>query len=175
MPTMSWRRRLAMELATCRSGRSGGASGSPTLGNGRLRAENFATAFRGGNGAPLGDQEAVGGDAHRGVVVEAAPTSPFEVAEPHLLLEILVVALDAPAHHGDVDQAVEGDVRAAITLMRCSSATWRASTWLAPSRPWATRSAAIPRARLVCSPRRGRVHARAQSASTRVQLSLRAT
>ena len=98
---------LAMELGTCRSGRSGGASGSPTRGKGRLREEDFAAPFRGGNGAPLGDQEAVGGDAHGGVMVEAAPASSFEVAEPDLLLELLIVALDAPAHHGDVDEAVE--------------------------------------------------------------------
>src|SRR6476661_4170060 len=107
---MRRRRMLAMELATCRSGRSGGAAGSPTRGKGRLREENFAARVRGGNGAPLGDQEAVGCDAHGGVMVEAAPTSPFEVAEPHLLLEALIAALDAPAHHGDVDAAGAGDV-----------------------------------------------------------------
>ena len=98
---------LTMELGTCRSGRSGGASGSVTRGKGRLREENFAARVRGGNGAPLGDQEALGCDAHGGVMVEAAPTSPFEVAEPDLLLEVLVVALDAPAQFSDVDQLAE--------------------------------------------------------------------
>jgi hypothetical protein len=73
---------VVMELATCPSGRSGGASGSVTRGKGRLREEDLAALLRGGNGAPLGDQEAVGCDANRGVVVEAAPTSPFEVPEP---------------------------------------------------------------------------------------------
>ena len=33
---------------------------------------------------------------------------PFEVAEPDLLLELLVIALDAPAQLGEVDQAAEG-------------------------------------------------------------------
>src|SRR6476660_10132808 len=69
MPTMRRRRMLAMELGTCRSGRSGGASRSVTWGKGRLREENFAERVRGGNGAPLGDQEAVGCDAHGGVMV----------------------------------------------------------------------------------------------------------
>src|SRR6202165_6166563 len=109
MPTMSCRRMLAMELAMCRSGRRGGACGLPTRGNGRSRENDSAAPLRGGNAAPFGDQEAVGCDAHGGVVVEAAPSSPFEVAEPHLLLEILVVALDAPAHHGDVDETIERD------------------------------------------------------------------
>jgi hypothetical protein len=50
-----------------------------------------------GDRLPLGDQESVGRDAQRGVVVEAAPSSPFEMPEPDLLLELLIVALDALA------------------------------------------------------------------------------
>src|SRR4249919_1510280 len=65
--------------------------------------------LRGGNRLPLGDQEPVGCDAQRGVVVEAAPSSSFEVAEADLLLEFLVIALDAPAQLGKVDQTTEGD------------------------------------------------------------------
>src|SRR5436190_674478 len=42
--------------------------------------------------------------------------------------------------------------------MRCSATTKRASISLPPSHPSATRSAAIPRARCACSPRRGRAH-----------------
>jgi hypothetical protein len=33
----------------------------------------------------------------------ASPSSSFEVAESHLLLELLVVALDAPAQLGEID------------------------------------------------------------------------
>jgi hypothetical protein len=33
--------------------------------------------------------------------VEAAPSSPFNMAEPDLLLELLVIALDAPAQFGE--------------------------------------------------------------------------
>jgi hypothetical protein len=34
------------------------------------------------------------------MVVEATPTSPFEMTEPDLLFEILIIALDAPAQLG---------------------------------------------------------------------------
>ena len=53
-----------------------------------------------GNRLPFGDQESVGRDAQRGVVVEATPTSAFEMPEPDLLFEILIIALDAPAQLG---------------------------------------------------------------------------
>jgi hypothetical protein len=36
-------------------------------------------------------------------MVETSPVAPFVVAKPDLLLEVLVVALDGPAHFGDVD------------------------------------------------------------------------
>jgi hypothetical protein len=42
-------------------------------------------------------------------MVEAAPPSSFIVAEPDLLLEVLIVALDAPAQLGDIDQSAEQD------------------------------------------------------------------
>jgi hypothetical protein len=44
------------------------------------------------------------------VVVEASPSAPFEMPEPDLLLEFLVIALDAPAQLGEVDQRAEGSV-----------------------------------------------------------------
>ena len=40
----------------------------------------------------------------RGVMMEASPAAPFVVPEPHLLLEVLVVALDPPAHLGHADE-----------------------------------------------------------------------
>src|SRR5712691_4480091 len=42
-------------------------------------------------------------------MVEAAPSAPFIVPEPDLLLELLIVALDAPTQFGGVDQSTEGD------------------------------------------------------------------
>src|SRR5437879_5911940 len=43
-------------------------------------------------------------------MMEAAPAAPFEMAEPDLLLEFLIVALDAPAQFGEVNQTMEGNV-----------------------------------------------------------------
>jgi len=45
----------------------------------------------------LGDGEAVGGDAEAGVVMEASPTSAFEMTEAEILFEFLIVAFDPPA------------------------------------------------------------------------------
>jgi hypothetical protein len=42
--------------------------------------------------------------------MEAAPASSFEVVEADLLLEVLIVALDAPAQLGPFDQTRPGDV-----------------------------------------------------------------
>ena len=44
------------------------------------------------------------------MVVEAPPTAAFEVSKPDLLLELLIVALDAPAPLRCVDQIRKGDV-----------------------------------------------------------------
>src|SRR6202163_4174081 len=105
---MSLRRMVAIEFGMCRSGRKGGSSGSVTVGYDKLREQRCGTRSRGGNRLPLGDQESVGRDAQRGVMVEAAPSAPFIMAEPDLLLEFLIVALDAPAQLGEIDQRPEG-------------------------------------------------------------------
>src|SRR5262245_3210565 len=44
------------------------------------------------------------------MVVEPTPSSSFEVAEPHLLLELQIVVLDAPAQLRVIDQATQADV-----------------------------------------------------------------
>ena len=36
--------------------------------------------------------------------MEATPAAPFVVTEPDLLLEVLIVALDAPAQLGQIDE-----------------------------------------------------------------------
>src|SRR3982751_5171059 len=100
---------VATEFGTCRSGRIGGASGSITRGKGNRR-ELRGGRRRGGNPGPFGDQEAIGGDAQTGMVVEAAPAAALVVPEPKFLLELLVVALDAPSELGEFDQALEGDI-----------------------------------------------------------------
>ena len=59
---------------------------------------------RGGNRFPLGDQESVGGYAECGVMMESAPASALVMAKTEFLLEVLVIAFDAPAQLGGVDQ-----------------------------------------------------------------------
>ena len=43
-------------------------------------------------------------------MVEAAPSAPFEMAEANLLFEFLVIAFDAPARLGGIDELSERDV-----------------------------------------------------------------
>ena len=101
---MSRWRMVAIEFGTCRSGRKGGSSGSVTVGYGKFREQPGRARSRGGNCLRFGDQETVGGDAHGGVMVKAEPSASFEMPEADLLLEFLIVALDAPAQLGGVDQ-----------------------------------------------------------------------
>src|SRR6478609_12240676 len=42
-------------------------------------------------------------------MMEAAPAASLVVTEPDLLLELLIVALDAPAQLGQIDQPLEAD------------------------------------------------------------------
>src|SRR5207342_3891593 len=104
------RRMVAIEFGMWRSVRSGGPAGSITVGNGKFFEQPGGTRSTGGNHLSLGDQESIGRDAQRGVVMEAAPSAAFEMAEADLLLEFLIVALDAPAQFGDVDEITEGSV-----------------------------------------------------------------
>ena len=45
----------------------------------------------------LGEDKTVCRDGKRGVVMKAAPAAAIEMVQPELLLQFLVVALDAPA------------------------------------------------------------------------------
>src|ERR1700694_5631647 len=107
---MSLRRIVAIEFGMCRSGRNGGSSGSVTVGYGRVGGKSGGKISRGGNRLLFGDQESVRRDAHRGMMVEATPPASFVVPEPDLLLELLIIALDAPPQLGGVDQIAEGVV-----------------------------------------------------------------
>src|ERR1700751_3809964 len=64
----------------------------------------------GGNGAAFGDQEAVGGDAECGVMVEAAPPAPFIITKAEFLFELLVVTLDPPSQLCQINQSVEREI-----------------------------------------------------------------
>ena len=50
----------------------------------------------------LTHQEAIRRNAQRGMVMEAAPVAALEVVEAKLLLQFLIVPLDAPAHLDDL-------------------------------------------------------------------------
>jgi hypothetical protein len=39
--------------------------------------------------------------------MEATPSTPFKMPEPDLLLELLIIALDAPAQFGALDEIAE--------------------------------------------------------------------
>jgi hypothetical protein len=43
-------------------------------------------------------------------MMETAPAAPFKMAEPDLLLELLIVPLDAPAQFGEIDKTTESNV-----------------------------------------------------------------
>src|SRR5215210_3900762 len=110
--TVSLRRMVAIEFGTCRSGRIGGAAGAITRGKANRR-ELWGGRSRGGNSHPFGDQEAPGSHrphAQTGMVVEAAPAAPLVVPEPEFLLELLVIAFDAPPELGKFDHPLEANV-----------------------------------------------------------------
>src|ERR1700738_1199846 len=44
------------------------------------------------------------------MVMEASPASALEVSQSKLLLQLLIVTLDAPAQLGQVDETLKGDV-----------------------------------------------------------------
>lgn len=92
-------RNVAIEVGMWRVVLSGGAARAVILGNARFLEALGGRRFRGGNRLPFGDQESVCGDAERGVMVEAAP---FEMSETEFLLELLIIALDAPAQFGEI-------------------------------------------------------------------------
>ena len=103
-------RSVLIEFGMWRCERSGSASGSITRGNGRSRAAPGAGRSRGGESLLLGDQEAVGGDAKAGMMVEAAPAAAFVMTEADLLPEVLIVALDPPTQLGLIDQLLKADI-----------------------------------------------------------------
>ena len=99
---------VAIEFGTCRSGRIGGGCGSITRGKANRRELRDGRP-RGGNPHPFGNEKAISRDAQTGMVVEAAPAAALVVPEPQFLLELLVVAFDAPPELGKFNQAREAD------------------------------------------------------------------
>ena len=43
-------------------------------------------------------------------MMEAAPATPLKVSEPDFLFQLLIIALDAPAQFGQIDQTGEANI-----------------------------------------------------------------
>jgi hypothetical protein len=93
---------VAMDSGTCRSGRTGSAPRDETFGYARGLEEG--QRLRGEMRQPLRGKKRVRRNTERGVMVETPPASPFKMIEPQLVLQLLVVPLDAPAQHRELDQ-----------------------------------------------------------------------
>jgi hypothetical protein len=63
-----------------------------------------------GKKTPLGDEEAIGGDAQGGMMMEAAPATALIVIEPDFLFQLLVIALNAPSAFSGGHQILERGV-----------------------------------------------------------------
>ena len=94
-------RMVLMELAVCRSGRTGRAARDEVLGSAARAGapesilRSFFTSTDGGK--PTAHQGGVRGDAQARMMMEAAPAAPFVMTQSYLLLKFLIVPLDPPA------------------------------------------------------------------------------
>src|SRR3954452_12560292 len=98
---------VAIELGTCRSGRTGSAPRLEACGERRCLDPLADEALLRGEKAALGDQKAVGCDAQAGMMMKAAPVAALVVAKAEFLLELLVVPLDPPARLGSLHEALQ--------------------------------------------------------------------
>jgi len=67
--------KVVIDVGSCRSGRIGGAAGSLTFGYSRKRASRCATISAKGKKPAFPNQKRVCRDAHRRVMMKAAPTA----------------------------------------------------------------------------------------------------
>jgi hypothetical protein len=99
--------KVVIDVGLCRSGRIGGAAGSFTSGYSRKRASRCATISAEGKKPAFPDQKRVCRNAHRRVMMKAAPTSHFVIPQPDSL-EFFVIAFDRPTAFGCVNQPSQG-------------------------------------------------------------------
>src|ERR1700760_4186798 len=97
---------LAIELGTCRSGRTGGPPRLGACGQRRCFDPPADETRLRGKKAALGDQKAVGCDAQASMMMKPAPVAALVMAEAELLLELLVIPLDPPARLGNPHEAL---------------------------------------------------------------------
>src|ERR1700753_637330 len=98
---------LAIELGTCRSGRTGGPPRLEACGSRRWFDPPADETLVRGEKAALGDQNAAGCDAQAGMMMKPAPVAALVMAEAELLLELLVIPLDPPARLGHPHEALQ--------------------------------------------------------------------
>jgi hypothetical protein len=107
--------------------------------SGDLESEMAGTG-RGGKTVPLGRQEPISCNTERCVMVEPAPVAAFKVAQPQLLLQLLIIPFDNPAVFSHFDQSFYSDTTLGL------SAGGR-------SPPPNDRSSLLPYHHRVCCPR----------------------
>ena len=94
---------VTSDVGLCRSGRIGGAAGSPTSVYSSKRASRCATISAEGKKPAFPDQKRVCRNRHRRVMMKAAPTAHFVISQPNRL-EVFIIAFDRPTPFGGVDQ-----------------------------------------------------------------------
>src|SRR6201991_1799985 len=97
---------LAIELGTCRSGRTGSPPRLEACGSRRCFDPPADETLLRGEKAALGDQKTVGCDAQAGMMMKPAPVAALVMAKAELLLELLVIPLDPPARLGNPHEAL---------------------------------------------------------------------
>ena len=100
-------RSVAIECGLCRSGRTRRPARAELWRRPRGCELELTGSGRGGKTVPLGYQESIRCNAWRGVMMEATPVTTFEMAEPQLLLQLLIIAFDDPTVFGYFDQSLE--------------------------------------------------------------------
>src|SRR6201991_1149955 len=98
---------LAIELGTCRSGRTGSPPRLEACGSRRCFDPPVDETLLRGEKAALGDQNAAGCDAQASMMMKPAPVAALVVAKAELLLELLVIPLDPPARLGNPHEALQ--------------------------------------------------------------------
>ena len=76
------------------------------MGKGKFLEDIFGSSSAGGKSASFGDEESISGNTHRGVVMKPAPPSAFEMAKTDFLFQFMIIALNAPAHHREIDHSI---------------------------------------------------------------------
>src|ERR1700751_683076 len=98
---------LAIELGTCRSGRTGGPPRLEACGSRRCFDPPADETLLRGKKAALGNQKTVSCDAQAGMMMKPAPVAALVMAEAELLLELLGIPLDPPARLGNPHEALQ--------------------------------------------------------------------